>query len=381
MDLFYYCTDSLRDGEEVFMVQNGIRFYHGEERVQMTYECGTASLTSHRIKWKNPVMIISLDLKTVQRFEKSVPKSFSFSRQKTPKITLYLQRVEGMRGQSPFPSLGLNVIKLTFTSGGCEEFAKMLQQVLFEKRWDRPLVPSGGAKFRPGIVGIERQLEKQVWKTEQDISEAFRDINSLIEMAKPMVQLANTISNKMKDKQGNISDDETIQFRQHLLSLGVKDPVTKAKYGHGHVYFEKLALEMSNALSEQVREGGGMMSLVEAYCRLNRARGVELVSPEDLLNACHCLERMKLPIQLREFESKVKVLQHESFNDDVCVATAISLLDEHYSMTPQEYATLANIPLLLAKHSLILSEKRGKACRDESVEGVRFYQNLFFDEN
>lgn len=69
------------------------------------------------------------------------------------------------------------------------------------------------------------------------------------------------------------------------------------------------------------------MSLVEAFCRLNRARGVELVSPEDLLHACHALEKLRLPIQLREFDSKVKVLQHESLSDDVCIATAISLVN------------------------------------------------------
>jgi len=120
------------------------------------------------------------------------------------------------------------------------------------------------------------------------------------------------------------------------------------------------------------------MSLVEAFCRLNRARGLDLLSPEDLINACHCLDKLKLPIRLREFDSKVKVLQHESLSDDVCVATAVSLIDKHYSLTPEEYATAAGIPLLLAKHSLLLTESRGQACRDESVEGLRFFANLFF---
>lgn len=69
-----------------------------------------------------------------------------------------------------------------------------------------------------------------------------------------------------------------------------------------------------------------MMSMVEAYCRLNRARGVELVSPEDLMNACLMLDKLKLPLQLREFDTKVKVLQHESFDDDTCIAVTVSLV-------------------------------------------------------
>jgi len=235
-------------------------------------------------------------------------------------------------------------------------------------------------KYRAGIVGIEKQLEKQARDTEKNISEAFQDLNSLIEMAKPMVKLVSTISNKIKERQGSISEDETVIFRQQLLSLGIKDPVTKAKFGSGHVYYQKLAGEISKALESQVKETGGMMSLVEAYCRLNRARGVQLVSPEDLMNACNMLAKLNLPLKLREFhDSKVKVLQHESFDDDTCIAVTVSLVDQHLSLTPEEHARIAGIPLLLAKQSLILSEERGKLCRDASVEGLRFFPNYLLD--
>lgn len=69
------------------------------------------------------------------------------------------------------------------------------------------------------------------------------------------------------------------------------------------------------------------MSMVEAYCRLNRARGVELVSPEDLMNACLMLEKLpRAPLSLRVFDSKVKVLVHESFDDETCIAVTVSLV-------------------------------------------------------
>lgn len=38
------------------------------------------------------------------------------------------------------------------------------------------------------------------------------------------------------------------------------------------------------------------MTLSDVYCRINRARGLELLSPEDILNACQMLEQMNLPI-------------------------------------------------------------------------------------
>jgi hypothetical protein len=49
---------------------------------------------------------------------------------------------------------------------------------------------------------------------------AFQDLDQLMEMAKPMVALANTISRKIRDKQGEVSDDETIRFKSYLMSLG-----------------------------------------------------------------------------------------------------------------------------------------------------------------
>lgn len=58
-----------------------------------------------------------------------------------------------------------------------------------------------------------------------------------------------------------------------------------------------------------------MMVLTDVYCRVNRARGLELVSPEDLLNACRQLAPLGLPIVLRTFDSGVMVLQSQTHND------------------------------------------------------------------
>jgi len=72
-----------------------------------------------------------------------------------------------------------------------------------------------------------------------------------------------------------------------------------------------------------------MMALTDVYCRVNRARGLELLSPEDLIQACHMLERLNLPIRLREFDSGVKVLQLQSHSDANVVkntAQAVSIL-------------------------------------------------------
>jgi ESCRT-II complex subunit VPS36 len=68
-------------------------------------------------------------------------------------------------------------------------------------------------------------------------------------------------------------------------------------------------------LVNNTQEVGGMMALTDIYCRVNRARGLELLSPEDLIQACHMLEQLNLPIRLRQFDSGVKVLQLHSHSD------------------------------------------------------------------
>jgi len=52
-------------------------------------------------------------------------------------------------------------------------------------------------------------------------------------------------------------------------------------------------------------------------------------------------------------------------------------LEDHGSLTAEELAQALGISVLLAKERLLTAEKHGKACRDESIEGLRFYPNQF----
>ena len=63
-----------------------------------------------------------------------------------------------------------------------------------------------------------------------------------------------------------------------------------------------------------------MMSLTDVYCRMNRARGLELLSPEDLLNACHQLNSLNLPVRFRQYESGLCVLQLADQDDGFIIA-------------------------------------------------------------
>lgn len=101
-------------------------------------------------------------------------------------------------------------------------------------------------------------------------------MSQLITLAKDMVSLSKSISEKIRLKQGEVTDDETQRFKSYLLSLGIKDPVTKETHGSGNRYYEQLATQLASYLEKQIKDAGGMMTLTDVYCRVNRARGLEV---------------------------------------------------------------------------------------------------------
>uniref|UniRef100_A0A7M4E585 Vacuolar protein-sorting-associated protein 36 n=1 Tax=Crocodylus porosus TaxID=8502 RepID=A0A7M4E585_CROPO len=232
-----------------------------------------------------------------------------------------------------------------------------------------------------GIVGIERKLEEKRKETDKNISEAFEDLSKLMVKAREMVELSKSIANKIKEKQGDITEDETIRFKSYLLSMGIANPVTRETYGSGTYYHMQLAKQLAGILQAPLEERGGIMSLTEVYCLVNRARGLELLSPEDLVNACKMLVSLKLPIRLCVFDSGVMVIELQSHNEEEMVASALETVSEKGSLTAEEFAKLVGMSVLLAKERLLLAEKMGHLCRDDSVEGLRFYPNLFMTQS
>lgn len=181
-------------------------------------------------------------------------------------------------------------------------------------------------KLRTGIVGIERSLQEKHKATDESITKAFQDLSKLMTMAKDMVHLSRAISNKIRDRQGDITEDETIRFKSYLMSMGIDDPVTRDSYKSNNQYYKDLAKQISDILVDRVSEVGGMMALTDVYCRVNRARGMELLSPEDLLNACKQLNNMQMPVKLHEFESGVRVLQLQSLSNENVANTTLEMV-------------------------------------------------------
>ena len=55
-----------------------------------------------------------------------------------------------------------------------------------------------------------------------------------------------------QDRQGDISDDETIKFKSYLLSFGISDPVTRETHSSGDKYRKELAKQIADFLHQSI---------------------------------------------------------------------------------------------------------------------------------
>ncbi|XP_032133195.1 vacuolar protein-sorting-associated protein 36 isoform X3 [Sapajus apella] len=357
MDRFVWTSGLLEINETLVIQQRGVRIYDGEEKIK--FDAGTLLLSTHRLIWrdqKNHECCMAILLSQIVFIEEQAAGIG-----KSAKIVVHLHPAPPNKEPGPFQSSKNSYIKLSFKEHGQIEFYRRLSEEMTQRRWEN----------MPVSQSLQTNRGPQ----------AFEDLSKLMIKAKEMVELSKSIANKIKDKQGDITEDETIRFKSYLLSMGIANPVTRETYGSGTQYHMQLAKQLAGILQAPLEERGGIMSLTEVYCLVNRARGMELLSPEDLVNACKMLEALKLPLRLRVFDSGVMVIELQSHKEEEMVASALETVSEKGSLTSEEFAKLVGMSVLLAKERLLLAEKMGHLCRDDSVEGLRFYPNLFMTQS
>ncbi|XP_066309787.1 vacuolar protein sorting-associated protein 36-like [Miscanthus floridulus] len=236
-----------------------------------------------------------------------------------------------------------------------------------------------------GVSGILR-MEQESWESAgQNLQDAFQDLNALMSKAKEMMQLAEKMRLKllMNSSTESNSNDEEMGSKQDmqdlLLSVGIVSPVTKETAGA--LYHQQLSLQLADFVRIPLEKAGGMMALVDVYCLFNRARGTELISPEDLLQACSLWEKVDVPVMLRKFDSGVKVIQTKTHSDEEVFARISSLAQKpdalQKGISPSDAAFTLGIAPALAKEHLLNAENKGLFCRDVSPDGFRFFINLF----
>lgn len=228
-------------------------------------------LTTHRLFWGRPGEIaradvtLCLHLHYVLSIGEETASSYLFGRK--TRIILHLRPPLPQKAPGPLESSRASHIKLSGKNGLNNEFTNALKETIAARIWEvhiispvRELSQPGSLQAttvntaaarlgkRTGIGGIERDIVAKGKETDENIALAFQDLNVLMAMAKDMVSISKSISNKIREQKGDISDDETVRFKSYLLSLGIDDPVTRDGFTSNAKYYKSLAQQLVEML-------------------------------------------------------------------------------------------------------------------------------------
>lgn len=274
MNRFEFATAVLAEGEVVVVKHDSVKIYDGHEKVssgcaaerpsklfwcrfQTLFEDGEVSLTTHRIFWGKAgefargSNIIQLHLKFIKALDEEIGSSMFFGKKK--RLVVRLHDVTQAKAPGPMEFSSASFIKFSGPNGIATHFIQALNETLMARVWQiseqmaSPTSPPR-IKQRSGIGGIERNIQEKHKKTDQNLTIAFQDLSKLIGMAKEMVTTSKAISLKIRERQTDATEDETLKFKSMLMSLGIDDPVTKDNFTSNTEYLRSLGNEICQSL-------------------------------------------------------------------------------------------------------------------------------------
>ncbi|CAJ2512428.1 Uu.00g054430.m01.CDS01 [Anthostomella pinea] len=336
------------------------------------------------------------------------------------------------RTDSPGPTLNYgNVtglenpesVKISFRGGGEKIFYERLKGSMTQRKWllhEAPPVPMGNRAFddnrtdsssRPGmgpgrtktagIAGLEKMGLDRRKNNELVIGSSFEDLEALMASAKEIIALAESFARQVNGGTDGGTSEANALLAESATQLGLV--TTKDIVGGGggsgseSLYLSELSRNLAEFLTDDARgvlkKAGGIVSLVDLWAMFNRARGgVELVSPNDFEKAARLWEKLKLPVRLRTFKSGVMVCQSRDRTDESTIkALLVWLRDLHdfppdkevpwdwqefgRGVTAQDAAERFGWSIGVAEEELEMAEERGVLCREEGLEGLKFWEN------
>ncbi|KAK2623530.1 hypothetical protein QTJ16_007084 [Diplocarpon rosae] len=304
--------------------------------------------------------------------------------------------------------------KLSFRAGGGPVFYERLKGSMQQRKWllqGAPPVPTAAERTSSGsgtptatgervktvgIAGLEQRRLEMRKNNELVIGNAFEDLEALMASAKEIVALAESFS-----LSNGIGGAESSAVANALGLVTTKDMLGGGSNSES-LYISELSRNLAEFLTDDargvLRKAGGIISLVDLWAIFNRARGgVELVSPLDFEKAARQWEKLKLPVRLRQFKSGVLVVQGSDRTDEKTIQTLLAWLNDLHvfppdkeldwewqvfgrGVTAQDAAQRFGWSIGVAEEELEMAEERGALCREEGIEGLKFWENWINDE-
>jgi ESCRT-II complex subunit VPS36 len=273
---------------------------------------------------------------------------------------------------------------------------------------ERDRMTSATRARHAGVGGALHRQKQEAEKDERVLGRAFTDMSEVMRRAGELVALAErfatatarksekTVGSDPSNEERKTSENDaaSMEMREMLVSLGIASPVTKASAGA--LYHRQLSRQLADWLPQALAQNGGILALPDVFCLFNRARGAELVSPEDVLKACQLWQSLGIKnVQFRRFDSGTLVAHAADRSDDEVCAALMSAThrgprgDDASSQNENENETVASrmdafaasealgVPPAIAREYLAMAEGHGILCRDEGPDTTWFYPNKF----
>ncbi|KAJ4854798.1 EAP30/Vps36 family domain-containing protein [Trichoderma breve] len=363
----------------------------GKPDTSVSFHCPRCTFSNHP-------SLLSCEMCGAPLLSQNIPSSISSS--------------EYIRTQSPGPVKDSNSktsqsstdfaesVKISFRGGGEKIFYERLKSAMTQRKWllqDAPPAPKSNRAMDDSSGSGSPSTPVQKTKT-AGIAGAFEDLEALMASAKEVVALAERFAQQVNGASGDVTSKDNSILAESAHQLGLI--TTKDIVGGGSsesLYFSELARNLAEFLTDDSRgvlkRAGGILTLVELWAMFNRARGgVELVSPMDFEKAAQMWEGLKLPVRLRKFRSGVMVVQARDRTDDATIKSILAWLQDLHEFPPdrdvawdwrefgrgvtaQEAAERFGWSLGVAEEELLMAEEHGALCREEGLEGLKFWKN------
>lgn len=346
---------------------------------------GMLYVTTHRILWASS----ERNLGYFNELSK-LSQATDASRIGAVRIWLPFGRGAGVRAEFHSPKSGKMSKERTLAA-----IADSIQRAAWTKLSAKAAVPRGAVSAGPAstpappeppqsqLPGAARRVNRSQADSKKHalvIDGGFKSLDALEKSAEDLVKLAARFRGLKAEPE---SDEQHHELLNMMADMCIDSPVTREVVGNDtKLYRRQLAIQLASYLPSAVVAVGGIMTVADAYCLINRVRATtEYVSPSDFTGALMHFKdgRVASRLTLFRFESGVTALKIDMTKEPGGIEKVAAMAEEdgRTSISALEVMQKRNIPVQTALELLESAEQAGLLVRDETTAGVRFFKNRF----